>query len=63
MRSTRLALVAAVAATSLFVTAPTAHASHSCALDDNPTLDRICESHGIDLPIIQKLVCLILKSC
>ena len=62
MRSTRLALVAAIAAASLLVT-PAAHASHSCALDDNPTLDQVCESHGIDLPIIQKLVCLVLKSC
>lgn len=62
MRSTRLALVAAVAATSLLTASP-AHASHSCALDENPTLDRICESHGIDLPIIQKIVCIVLKSC
>lgn len=62
MRSARLAVVAAVAASSLFVASP-AHASHSCALDENPALDQICESHGIDLPIIQKLLCLVLKSC
>jgi hypothetical protein len=43
--------------------APAAHASHSCALDDNPTLDQVCESHGGDLQIIQKLICIILKSC
>ncbi|HYO60414.1 MAG TPA: hypothetical protein VEU29_00765 [Actinomycetota bacterium] len=62
MRSARLALVTAVAAASLLVT-PAAYASHSCALDENPELDQICESHGIDLPIIQKLICLISKSC
>lgn len=62
MRSTRLALVTVVAATSMFVT-PAAHASHSCALDENPELNQICESHGIDLPIIQKLLCIVLKSC
>lgn len=62
MRSTRLALVSALAASTLLVGSP-ARASHSCALDENPTLDQICESHGIDLPIIQKLVCLVLKSC
>lgn len=43
--------------------APAAHASHSCALDEHPTLDQICESHGGDLQIIEKLVCIILKSC
>jgi hypothetical protein len=61
MRSTRLALVTAVAASSLLVASP-AQARHYCGLDD-PTLNSICESHGTDLPIIQKIICLILKSC
>lgn len=62
MRSARLAVATAVAATSLLVASP-ARASHSCNLDDKPALDQICESHGIDHPIIRKLVCFVLGSC
>lgn len=58
-----IAAATALAAALSVTAAPAAYASHSCALDENPTLDRICESHGIDLPIIQKLLCLVLKSC
>lgn len=61
LRSVVVATALALAAT--FPLAPSALALHSCNLDDYPTLDQICESHGIDLPLIQKLICLISKSC
>ena len=60
LRSIVVATVIAASASLPF--APAAQASHSCSLED-PTLREICESHGIDLPIIQKLFCLISESC
>lgn len=56
-----IAVATALAAAASLPLAPAAHASHSCALDDNPTLDQICESHGDG--IVQAILCLILKSC
>lgn len=61
LRNVTVAAALAIAAS--LPIAPAAYASHSCALDENPELDQICESHGIDLPIIQKLICLVSKSC
>jgi hypothetical protein len=58
-----IAVATALAATMSLAAAPAAHALHSCALDEYPALDQICESHGTDLPIIQKLLCLVLRSC
>lgn len=56
-----------VAASALAVVAtlpmgPAAQARHYCGLED-PTLNSICESHVTDLPLFQKLICLISKSC
>lgn len=61
MRSTRIALVTALAATSILVASP-AQARHYCGLED-PTLNSICETHGYDLWLVQKLSCLISPSC
>jgi hypothetical protein len=61
MRSARIALVTALAATGILVASP-AQARHYCGLED-PTLNSICESHGTDLPLIQKLICLISPTC
>jgi hypothetical protein len=63
MRSARLALVTAVAATSLLTASP-AHATHVCALDRiDETLDDICEAHPGQGGLVQKLLCLISPSC
>ncbi|HEX2058484.1 MAG TPA: hypothetical protein VHI71_08950 [Actinomycetota bacterium] len=61
MRSARIALVSALAASSLLIGSP-AQARHYCGLED-PTANAICESHVTDLPLFQKLICLISKSC
>ncbi len=61
MRSARIALVTALATTSIVVASP-AQARHYCGLDD-PVLNAICESHVTDLPLFQKLYCLISPSC
>lgn len=61
MRSARLALVTALAATSLLVASP-AHARHTCGLED-PTLNAICETHPEDTSLFRKLFCLISPSC
>ncbi len=58
-----VAAATALAAALSVTAAPAAYASHSCALDEYPTLDQICESHGSNLPIIRKLLCLVLESC
>ncbi len=64
MPKVRSILVAgALAVAALVPLGPAAHAGHSCNLDKNPTLDQICESHGIDHPLIQKLVCWVLPTC
>lgn len=60
-RSILVAGALAVAAT--IPLAPAALAAHSCNLDQYPALDEICESHGIDLPLIRKVVCLITRTC
>lgn len=61
MRSARIALIGAVAASTLLLGSP-AQARHYCGLED-PTLNSICESHGTDLPLFQKLYCLISPHC
>ena len=61
MRSARIALASAVAASTLLLASP-AQARHYCGLEE-PTLNQICESHGTDLPLLQKLICLISPSC
>ncbi len=61
MRSVRIALVGAVAASTLLLASP-AQARHYCGLDD-PVLNAICESHVTDLPLFEKLYCLISQSC
>jgi hypothetical protein len=61
VRSILVAVALAIAAT--FPLAPAAHAGHSCNLDDYPVLDQTCESHGIDHPLIRKIVCLISPTC
>ncbi len=58
-----IAVAAALAAAASLPVAPAAHAGHSCSLDEHPTLDQICESHGIDHPIIRKLFCLVSPTC
>jgi hypothetical protein len=59
MRSTRLALVAAVAATSLLTASP-ANATHVCNLDHiDEGLDTTCESHVWDAKLVQRIVCLV----
>lgn len=63
MRSARLAVATAVAATALLVASP-AQARHVCGLDDvNETLDQICETHPEDTTLIRKLLCLISTAC
>lgn len=62
MRSTRLALAAALAATTVLTASP-AHARHTCGLDDvNEIVNDVCESHG-DPNIIRDIVCAILPTC
>ena len=61
MRSTRLAVATAIAATTLLA-APPAHARHYCGLED-PTLNSVCESHIDDTKLWQKIFCLISPSC
>lgn len=60
MRS-RLALVTAVAASTLLVAAP-AQARHTCNFDDGD-VDRICEAHPENDKLFQKIFCLISPSC
>ncbi|MDQ3982445.1 MAG: hypothetical protein M3271_07170 [Actinomycetota bacterium] len=59
MRAARLALIAALAASSLLVASP-AHARHVCGLDD-PTLNDACESHPENL--LRQILCLISPIC
>jgi hypothetical protein len=59
MRSTRLALVTAVAATSLLTASP-ARAEHACNLDHiDEGLDTRCESHPQDAKLIQRIFCIV----
>lgn len=59
MRSTRVALVTAVAATSLLTAAP-AHAEHVCNLDHiDGGLDTRCDSHPEDSKPIQRIFCIV----
>jgi hypothetical protein len=61
MRSARLAVAAAIAATSLLVASP-AHARHTCGLED-PTLNSVCESHPDNSKLFHLIYCLISPSC
>lgn len=61
MRSARLAVATAVAATAILAASP-AQARHTCGLDD-PVLNAICESHVEQHPLWQKLFCLVSPSC
>lgn len=62
MRSARLALVTAIAATALLAGSP-AQARHVCGLDRiDERVDAICESHP-ETTLLQKLLCLISPTC
>jgi hypothetical protein len=61
MRSARLALVTAIAATTLLAGTP-AQARHTCGFDElDERVDAICESHPETL--LRKLLCLVSPIC
>ena len=59
MRSARVAVATALAASTLFVAAP-AHARHVCNMPEQ-SLDEICESHPEN--DLRRLICLVLPTC
>lgn len=61
MRTARIAFVTALAATSIFVTAP-AQARHLCHEED-PVQDLECESHWPDLSLVLKVYCFVSPTC
>ena len=59
MRATRLALVTALAATSLLTASP-ARAEHVCNLDHlDEKLDTTCESHPEQSKLFQRIFCIV----